>query len=280
MSSNSRRHGRFLRRAAAVAVALIAINAVLHAVFAGMTERESMYAVSHRGAAAIAPENTLAAVAAGVVSGAPYVEIDVRATSDGVPVLMHDGSVDRTTDGKGKVGELAWDYVKGLDAGGYFSPEFRGEPVPTLASVLEYMRGKESTLVVEAKWPRDWPGGDSTFLETIREQGMERNIVVISFDTGWIKTLPQALPDTQLGVLYIYPYSVPAANTVEYVSIFWPALVLDPSLVWRMKRAGHTVWAWNVNSEILARFLAWKGVDGLTLDRPGMLYHPPHVRTE
>jgi glycerophosphoryl diester phosphodiesterase len=58
---------------------------------------------------------------------------------------------------------------------------------------------------------------------------------------------------------------------VEYVSIFWPSLVLDPSLVWRMKRSGHTVWAWNIDSEILARFLAWKGVDGLVLDRPGMI---------
>jgi glycerophosphoryl diester phosphodiesterase len=251
-----------------VILVLAVVNAVLHVMFAGMTERGEAYAISHRGAAAIAPENTLAAVAAGVGSGAPYVEIDVRATSDGVPVLMHDGSIDRTTDGEGKVGELAWDYIKGLDAGGYFSPEFRGEPVPSLASVLEYMKGKKSTLVVEAKWPRNWPGGDSTFLETIREQGMERNVVVISFDTGWIKTLPQALPDTPLGVLYIYPYSVPSAEAVEYVSIFWPALVIDPSLVWRMKRSGHTVWAWNVNSEILTRFLAWKGVEGITIDNP------------
>lgn len=260
-----------MKRVVLVIAVLAAVNAVLHAVFAGMTERGSMYAVSHRGAAAIAPENTLAAVAAGVVSGAPYVEIDVRVTSDGVPILMHDGSVDRTTDGSGKVGELPWDYIKGVDAGGYFSPEFRGEPVPSLASVLEYMKGKKSTLVVEAKWPRDWPGGDKTFLDTIREQGMERSVVVISFDTGWIKALPKELPDTPLGVLYIYPYSVPAADAVEYVSIFWPALVIDPSLVWRMKRAGHTVWAWNVNSEILARFLAWKGVEGITVDDPSVM---------
>lgn len=260
-----------MKRVALTIVALAAVNALLHVVFAGMTGRGRAYAVSHRAAAAIAPENTLAAVAAGVVSGAPFIEIDVRATSDGVPVLMHDGSVDRTTDGKGKVGELAWDYVKDLDAGGYFSPEFKGEPVPKLASVLEYMKGKKSTLVVEAKRPRGWPGGDRTFLDTIREQGMERSIVIISFDTGWIKALPKELPNTPLGVLYIYPYGVPQADAVEYVSIFWPAIVIDPSLVWRMRRAGHTAWAWNVNSEILARFLAWKGVEGITIDDPWVM---------
>lgn len=259
-----------LKRVVLAILVLAVVNAVLHVVFAGMTERGGAYPISHRGAAAIAPENTLAAVAGGVASGAPFVEIDVRATSDGVPVLMHDGSVDRTTDGRGKVGELAWDYLRSLDAGGHFSPEFRGEPVPSLASVLEYMKGKSSTLVVEAKRPRDWPGGDKIFFETIRREGMERRVVVISFDTGWIKGLAGTLPNTSLGLLYIYPYSVPLADKVEYVSIFWPALVLDPSLVWRMKRSGHTVWAWNIDSEILARFLAWKGVDGLVLDRPGM----------
>ena len=269
MSSNQRR-GSKPKRMLLIILVLAAVNAVLHVVFAGMTERGEEYPISHRGAAAIAPENTLAGVAAGVASGAPFVEIDVRATLDGAPVLMHDSSVDRTTDGKGKVGELTWDYLKTLDAGGSFSPEFKGEPVPDLASVLEYMKGKGSTLVVEAKWPRNWPGGDRTFLDTIRREKMERSVVIISFDTGWIKGLSPSLPNTSLGLLYIYPYSVAPADRVEYVSIFWPALVLDPSLVWRMKRSGHTVWAWNINNEILARFLTWKGVNGLILNRPGM----------
>jgi len=265
--SGRQNRGKILKRVVLVIAVLAAVNAVLHVVFAGMTGEKGAYAVSHRGAAAIAPENTLAAVAAGVASGAPYVEIDVRVTSDGAPVLMHDGSVDRTTNGKGKVGELTHDYIRTLDAGGHFSPEFRGEPVPDLAGVLEYMKGKGPTLVVEAKWPRDWPGGDKAFFDTIRRLGMERS-VVISFDTGWIKGLAGTLPNTSLGLLYIYPYGVPSAGEVEYVSIFWPSLVLDPSLAWRMKRSGHTVWAWNVNGGLLARFLAWKGVEGITVDDP------------
>ena len=83
-----------------------------------MTEREEAYAVSHRGAAGIAPENTLSAVKAGVSAGAPFIEIDIRLTSDGVPVLMHDGTLDRTTDGAGYVRERDWEYVRNLDAGG------------------------------------------------------------------------------------------------------------------------------------------------------------------
>ncbi len=259
------------KRVLIIAAALVAVNAALHLVFASLTERGEVYPVSHRGAAGLAPENTLSAVKAGVSAGAPFVEIDIRLTSDGVPVLMHDGSLDRTTDGAGRVGERDWEYVRNLDAGGRFSDEFKGEPVPQLGAVLEYMKGTSSTLVIEVKSPDDYHGIGDVLADYLRKYGMEKGVIVISFDAGWVEEFGRLMPGPALGALYVYPLGVPPSDRVRYVSVFWPAYVLDPTLAWRLKRAGYSVWAWNIDNPYIARFLAWKGVDGIVLDRPGML---------
>jgi glycerophosphoryl diester phosphodiesterase len=254
-----------------ILAALVALNIALQFVFASLTEKGEVYPVSHRGAAGLAPENTLAAVKAGVYSGAPYIEIDVRLTSDGVPVLMHDGSLDRTTHGTGRVGERDWNYVRHLDAGGSFSAEFKGEPVPGLDEVLGFMKGTRSTLVIEVKSPGDYPGIAGTLLASLKKYGMEKRVVVVSFDADWIGEFGGLAPEVSLGVLYVYHFSIPPPGDVKYVSVFWPAYALDPSLAWRLRRAGYAVWAWNVGNYYVARFLSWKGVEGIVLDRPGML---------
>lgn len=91
---------------------------------------------AHRGAAATHPENTLAALRRAAELGAHQVELDVRATADGALVLMHDASVDRTTDGSGRVDELTLEELRRLDAGSWKHPRFRGERVPTLAEAF------------------------------------------------------------------------------------------------------------------------------------------------
>lgn len=91
---------------------------------------------AHRGGAGRAPENTLAACRQALDSGVRWVEVDVRRTADGVPVLIHDDTVDRTTDGRGAVGELSFAQLRQLDAGGWFADPYRGEPVPSLEELL------------------------------------------------------------------------------------------------------------------------------------------------
>ena len=196
-------------------VILAALNIALQVVFASLTEKGEVYPVSHRGAAGLAPENTLAAVGAGVNSGARFVEIDVRLTSDGVPVLMHDSSLDRTTDGTGRVNERTWEYVRHLDAGTHFSPEFKGEPVPDLGTVLEYIKGTQSTLVIEVKSPGEYPGIGDALLSSLKKYGMERRVVVVSFDAGWIEGFGKLAPDVSLGVLYVYPFTAPPRGEVR-----------------------------------------------------------------
>ncbi|MEQ9619795.1 MAG: glycerophosphodiester phosphodiesterase family protein [Deltaproteobacteria bacterium] len=267
---NKKRGGLFPKILTIIAV-LIVLNVILHFVFVNLTRQGGVYAISHRGAAGIAPENTMASIRAGAESGTTFIEIDVRLTADRAFVLMHDGTVDRTTGGTGYVRDLEWAYVKGLDAGGYFGSRFEGETVPDLGRVLEYMKGKSPTLVIEVKSPGERPGTRELLAELIREHGMEKEIAVVSFDGEWVTEFGRIMPDVTLGALYIYPLLPPPAEEVRYLSVFWPSYILDPTLVWRTHRSGHEVWAWNVNNHLVARFLSWKGVDGIVLDRPGLL---------
>jgi len=102
--------------------------------------------IGHRGAARFAPENTLAGIDKALELGFEYIEIDVRSTRDGVPVLLHDTTVDRTTDGSGRIADLTWDQVAQLDAGSWFGPEFAGERIPRLETALQRIEGRGCVL--------------------------------------------------------------------------------------------------------------------------------------
>lgn len=118
---------------------------------------EGVGIISHRGAAAIAPENTLAALDISLDRGVDFVEVDLRLTSDGVPVLMHDETVDRTTNGSGYLSRFTLAEVQALDAGGWFSADFAGERVPTLEEFLDVLAPTTSRALIELKgeWSDD-----------------------------------------------------------------------------------------------------------------------------
>src|SRR5581483_5417129 len=106
----------------------------------------------HRGAPDIAPENTFAGFEAALALGADYLEMDVQRSADGVLVVMHDPTVDRTTDGQGAVAELTLEALQRLDAGAWFGPRFAGERVPTFDAFLHWMEARAPFgAVIEAK---------------------------------------------------------------------------------------------------------------------------------
>lgn len=115
---------------------LTGVAIVLCVFFAAADAARATEACAHRGDVEKAPENTLPALRAAVEKGAAQVEFDVAFTSDGGLVLMHDATVDRTTDGTGNVGDLSFATVRTLDAGSWFDPQFKGERVPTLEEAL------------------------------------------------------------------------------------------------------------------------------------------------
>jgi glycerophosphoryl diester phosphodiesterase len=107
--------------------------------------------IAHRGAGKLAPENTLAAFRLGAAHGYRMAECDVKLSADGVPFLMHDSGLERTTNGAGTGGELPWADLSRLDAGGWHSRAYAGEPLPTLDAVAAYVRANAFALNIEIK---------------------------------------------------------------------------------------------------------------------------------
>lgn len=154
--------------------------------------------IAHRGASAVAPENTLAAVERAAQLGAHWVETDVRLTADGGLVMIHDATLERTTNGTGAVAHAALADILALDAGSWFSPDFAGEAVPDLENFLRcvldcdlglqlelkanYGREEDLVAAVIDTLARVWPGGD-------------RPLFVSSFSERCMHLCADALPD-------------------------------------------------------------------------------------
>jgi len=141
--------------------------------------------IAHRGLSGLCPENTLAAFDAAVAAGASMVELDVTTSADGALMVIHDATLDRTTDGKGPVAALSRAALGRLDAGSWFAPEFAGEPIPTLETVFSRLRGRALVNVEikrEAVTPAVAGGVVERVIETAHDHGMAASIVVSSFE--------------------------------------------------------------------------------------------------
>lgn len=144
------------------------------------------WVVGHRGASGTAPENTLASFQKAIDAGARMCELDLHLTKDGIPVVIHDERVDRTTNGVGSVADWTLAELKHLDAGMWFHKDFRGQRIPTLREVLRLARGKLN-LFLELKTNKtDYPGIEEAVLDEVREEGMAEEVIVGSFNSQTI----------------------------------------------------------------------------------------------
>ncbi|MEX2554450.1 MAG: glycerophosphodiester phosphodiesterase [Actinomycetota bacterium] len=224
-----------------------------------------MDVIGHRGGAALAPENTLAAIRAGLDSGADGVEIDVRHTSDGVAVLLHDPDVARTTSGTGLVGDLS-------------SEEARALGIPTLDEALDAVPA-DRTLIVEVKGTPWDPGHDPTepaarIVAATLASGPPRRVVVSSFNPLALAVVRAISPQLRTAVLTSSAFDL-ASNLAAAVAganeeCHVPAEILKPAFVQTAHDVGRRVIAWTVNDpETVLRCAEW-GVDGVITDDPRM----------
>jgi glycerophosphoryl diester phosphodiesterase len=228
----------------------------------------SALVVAHRGFSAVAPENTLVALRMAVAAGATACEFDVRRTADGAIVLMHDKSVDRTTDGTGEVAKLSLAGIRDLDAGSWKSPHFAGERVPTLREALLCLKGLKAHAVVEIKDR----GIGATVAREIADAGMAASATVISFDVRDLAEARGALRDVQTGLLESKARSpselVSATRACGARIVDLDHRTLSPEFVRELKASGFAIWTWTVNESAMMRALASWGVTAITTDNP------------
>jgi glycerophosphoryl diester phosphodiesterase len=231
--------------------------------------------IAHRGGSLEAPENTLAAFRHAIEVGAKYVELDVQMSKDGVLVVIHDDTLDRTTSGTGPVGEHTYDELEKLDAGSHFAPDYSKETIPTLRSVLELCAKAGVGVVIEIKSPHLYPGmveKTAILLADMKEHGTH-NYWCISFDHDAIRHLHTLEPSIPVGYLYEpteQPFVYPDPIAQAYCPYFRTALA-HPDQVEQARARGKNVFVYTVDSEEDVRSLAKIGVVGMVTDRPAAL---------
>ena len=233
--------------------------------------------LGHRGASAYAPENTLTAFRLALEQGADGIELDVTLTADGVPVVIHDDTVDRTTNGHGPVRALRLAELKGLEAGypARFGRQFAGVRIPTLAEVFEAC-GEQPVINVELKHDRS-PGRQLArrVVDLIHAHGRQGRVILSSFQfssLGRVKALDPAVP---VGLLYFAPMFGPRlaqllARRLPHEAHHPAAQGLTIKDIAWCHQHGYRVNAWTVDDEPGLRRLMADGVDGLITDRPDL----------
>ncbi|MCA0988442.1 glycerophosphodiester phosphodiesterase [Guptibacillus algicola] len=231
--------------------------------------------VAHRGASGYAPENTMAAFEKAVDMKADLFELDVQLSKDGEVVVIHDTSVDRTTNGTGKVKEHTLEELRSLDAGSWFDESFTGERIPTLGEVLDQYRGKIGILI-EIKSPSLYPGIEQKVADELKERNMHKptnnKIIVQSFDHDSVQTFHNILPSVPVGVLVYNPTHLTDISLKEfsrYAEYVNPGKSLvDEEVVDRIHDYDMDIHPWTARDRESVEALKEAGVDGIITDYP------------
>jgi glycerophosphoryl diester phosphodiesterase len=233
--------------------------------------------VAHRGFSAVAPENTLAAIKEAVDAGASGCEFDVYGCGDGTVVLMHDKTVDRTTDGSGRVTELTLERLKQLDAGSWKHARYSGEPVPTLDEALRLLKDTGCQPVIEIKME----GISARVVEAVRKADMVDQAAVIAFSQEVVTEVRQLEPRLPCAWLCGDDLHGTPAERADWLAararqcgtdlLDLNYKILSPNLIAELKSRGLSVWTWTVNDPPVMRSLIDWGIDSITTDRPDLL---------
>jgi len=230
---------------------------------------------AHRGDLAYAPENTLPAFQQALQKGADGVELDSKLTADGHVIVMHDSTVDRTTDGKGRVASFTLEAIRVLDAGKWFNEKFAGTKVPLLEEVFEVV-GKDKMINIELKSYDT--SRDSLMIkvcELIKRHNNQSQILFSSFFPSTLKIAAQTLPEVprgllaMRGVLGLWPRSF-GFMFGDYQALHPHISSTSREQIQRAHRLNRRVHVWTVNTSKEINQLKEWGVDGIITDDPQM----------
>jgi glycerophosphoryl diester phosphodiesterase len=233
---------------------------------------ERVLVIGHRGAMGYRPENTLPSFEHALALGADCVEFDVHLTRDGAALVIHDDSVDRTTNGSGLVRDHTLAELKRLDAGSWFGPEYAGVRIPTLDEVLEWARRVGMAVDIEIKnAPHYYSGIEDIIVDAIHYADMVDQSMVTSFDHNAVKRVGELEANLLLGVLY----AVRPADAGVGLARLVGAQVLLPHVaharandVRAAHAAGLSVAPWTTSDPERIRALLGAGVDAICTNHP------------
>jgi len=219
-----------------------------------------MMIMGHRGAAALEPENTLLSIARAIEIGVDAVEIDVRLSKDKELVVIHDSSVDRTSNGTGPVGSYTLEEIKKLDAG-------KGERIPTLQEAIDLI-GNRVRPVIELKEE----GIEKRVVELIKKNGFEDNVYVISFWHEVVKAAKEMDNRIKTGILLVgCPVDACIATRAYADALVMKYNFVNRKFVEIAHEEGLKVFIWNIDDQHLLRPYVDIGVDGIGSNDPRVL---------
>lgn len=235
--------------------------------------------IGHRGASAYAPENTIAAFDKALSLGCRFIEFDVMCSSDGEPFIFHDDSLKRTTNGRGQFGLLESSYIQSLDAGSWFSRQFKGERIPHFKTVLEWLSVSHVQANIEIK---PYPGAEEqtsiAVLSHINRYWPHTKDLPLVSSFSWDALLlcRSIAPEMPLGLLLDKwdDLWLAKAQQLGCYSIHFNQKILTEKRVKAVKEQGYIVCAYTVNRKRLANKLFRWGVDAVFSDYPDLLPKP------
>jgi glycerophosphoryl diester phosphodiesterase len=230
--------------------------------------------IAHRGASGTAPENTLAAFELAERMGAHMIELDVQLAADGAVMVLHDDSVDRTTDGRGRLAAHTSAALRALDAGTWFAPEFAGERIPTLAEVLAAV-----SLPVNVELKQGGGRGlEDRALEAVRTAGALGRVVFSSFDHDALRRLRGLTADAEIAVLWNGRGAERPLSTARRVAaraLHLRTTGASERVISAALQAGFEVRVWTVNDPEEWRVFAARGATAVFTDHPERFLHTP-----
>ena len=240
---------------------------------------ETIQVIAHRGGAKLAPENTIAAFKKAISLGVEMIEIDVILSKDSAVIVIHDDTIDRTTDGSGVVKEMTLEEIRQYDAGSWFDEKFAGEIVPTLDEVFETINGQCILLIEIKDGDEEYPGLERKVVDAIHKYEANDWVVVQSFNEQSVlrvkKMDPSLITYYLLGgnfePFYAKLKSSPESADLPYdgIAVSHAAINSDNSEV--IKKAGYSLFVWTVNKPEDMERLMKTSVDGIITDLPDNL---------
>lgn len=228
--------------------------------------------IAHRGASGEAPENTLAAFQLAIEQKSDGIELDVHLSADGQIIVCHDATIDRTTDGTGRIAEMTLEQLKLADAGSWFSESFKGERLPTLDEVFELV---PELIMINIEVKHALSEAQSIvepLVECLRRHNRIQSVVVSSFDHLTLVKVKEACPETKIGLLYkgsVTDHTGFARSFPYPVYSLHPYFAeIDAEAIRDAIEHGIQVYAWTINQPVYIEQMVKHGVSGIISDYP------------